>query len=309
MSTNPTSFRLPPLLTGLAHPQVVETIENHDQAINDLQQANQTNSNEISKFKASATASSSTTVEQVSTETIVEPGTVSSGAVNNQTGVTAYTSLQSDNGGLVVLDDSSAIAVTLTTSLTIPYYVTYSNQGPGAATFTPTTGQINGASTFTLAGSSFVTLFLDGTNWWADTPPGGGGGSGGLPTNNPTFTGILTGPHYAGNGSAPTIVVGTAAGSGASASISGTDSCGQIQIVTGLGTTTGIMATVTFSVAYGGTPIVIISPANGAAIEAGAVPTQVSAQATGTGGFTLTADPNATQVSTNYMAWNYWVIG
>jgi hypothetical protein len=51
---------------------------------------------------------------------------------------------------------------------------------------------------------------------------------------------------------APTVAPGAAAGTGATVSVIGSDSAGLITVVTGTGTTTGIICTLTFSSPYGG---------------------------------------------------------
>lgn len=292
-------------------------------AITDLQGAIPLLKSQIESNK-SAIGSTSQIINNTTTATetiIVQPGTVTSGAVNNQTGVTAYTVQQSDNGGLVVLDDAAAIAVTLNTVLTTPYYTTLSNQGTGTATLTPTSGVINGAGSLPLGAGQFVTLFLDGTDWWADAPSGGGGGGsitgvtagtgltgggtsgtvtlaiaattvtpgsytstnltvnaegqitaaangsggGGLPVNDPTFTGTMTGPHYEGDGTAPTIAVGAGAGGGASASILGTDTTGDITLTVGTGPNViDPLFTVAFNTTYSTFPRMVLFPLDGA---------------------------------------------
>jgi hypothetical protein len=165
----------------------------------------------------------------------------------------------------------------------------------------PTSGQVlgwNGANwvPVTLAAGG-VTQIIAGTN--VSISPSGG-------------TGAVTINAAGGSSGTPTATVGPAAGTvgaetpSATLAAGSTDSRGQIQIVTGTGPTTGILATINLSAAVGS--FVLISPANGAAIAAGGVASQVSAQMVTSSEWTLTADPNATQADVNFMAWNYWVI-
>ncbi len=56
MPTNPISFRTPPNLKGLVHPDVEQTIYDHDQSIVDLQGANQVTANQITELKAQIAA-------------------------------------------------------------------------------------------------------------------------------------------------------------------------------------------------------------------------------------------------------------
>jgi hypothetical protein len=108
-----------------------------------------------------------------STTTITESGggsssvPISLGGVNDQTGVTAYTTTQGDDGVLLVLNDASPVAVTLDSAVAPPYYLTISNFGAGLATLTPTAGTINGVGTFQIATNGLSILVWDGNNWHA----------------------------------------------------------------------------------------------------------------------------------------------
>jgi hypothetical protein len=78
----------------------------------------------------------------------------------------------------------------------------------------------------------------------------------------------MTGPHYVSNGSSPTIVPKTAAGVGATASLANSnDTCGNITVTTGTGSTVGVIATVTFAVAYANAPVVLINQAGPAGFQ------------------------------------------
>ncbi len=78
--------------------------------------------------------------------------------------------------------------------------------------------------------------------------------------------------HLGGNSAGPTIVVGSAAGVGGSAAITGSDMAGFISITQGTtGATGSVVATVTFSTAYVTAPrCVIVVPANDEAAETAA---------------------------------------
>jgi len=81
-------------------------------------------------------------------------------------------------------------------------------------------------------------------------------GGGGLPTNNPTFTGVLTGPkasinHFLSTGTPPSVTLHGAAGSGATVNaVVGNDSIGVISITTGTGTSTGNIFDITFGTLF-----------------------------------------------------------
>jgi hypothetical protein len=174
MASIPTSFRLPPSLQGLAHPEVVNTIQDHDQAINDLQQANQTNSDAIAKLQSSTSSgmssSTSTVTENITEETVIEGTQV--GGVDNQTGVTTYALRASDNGARLILNDASAIAVSLPAQ-TIPFTCWIGNYGAGAVTLTPVSpatisyGTTIAASSMPIASGASAQIFFDGSVWWA----------------------------------------------------------------------------------------------------------------------------------------------
>lgn len=93
--------------------------------------------------------------------------------VNNQSGVTAYSTVAGDDGTLIVLSDASPIAVTLS-SQSPPWSCFITNQsalGGGTATLTPASGTINGAATLTILPTYGAIVCFDGTNWAALTMP------------------------------------------------------------------------------------------------------------------------------------------
>lgn len=94
-------------------------------------------------------------------------------SVNNQSGVTSYTTLLGDNNSLVLFSDASAIAVTLATQS--PPWSTYVANigalGAGTITLTPFSGTINGSATLTILPTYFAIVAFDGTNWFAATLP------------------------------------------------------------------------------------------------------------------------------------------
>lgn len=102
------------------------------------------------------------------------------GGVNDQAGQTAYTTMPSDNGTLIILNDASAIAVTLGVAATTPWFTVLANLGTGTATLTPATGTISyfanpGAASMPLIGGQWAWVGFDGTNFWAATTADGSG--------------------------------------------------------------------------------------------------------------------------------------
>ncbi len=174
MALNAPSFRLPFDLTGKADPAVVEAVHlcfngllNHEQAFASLGKTAATTTS------TPASTPSPTTTASTSSETIVQVAP-SVGFVNNQVGVTTYVTAQADYGKLVVLNDASPIAVTLTTgtAITLPWYCRVSNIGTGAATLTPASGVVYsaaapaGAATYTVAGGTGASVYYDGVNFY-----------------------------------------------------------------------------------------------------------------------------------------------
>ena len=105
------------------------------------------------------------------------------------------------------------------------------------------------------------------------------------------------------SGSAPGIAIGAAAGTGAAPSISGSDLRGSVTINVTSGTATGVLATVTFNVAYASAPFVFLQPANAAA---GGRSTQIPFVSSTTTTFTVNA--NGVAVPDGTYVWNYFVI-
>lgn len=100
--------------------------------------------------------------------------------INNQSGLTVYSTVTGDNGALIVLSDASPIAVSLTPE-TPPWGCFICNQGAGAATLTPAalggvtptisyTGNPGAGSMPLLSGYGCLVGF-DGSSWWALTMP------------------------------------------------------------------------------------------------------------------------------------------
>jgi hypothetical protein len=191
---------------------------------------------------------------------------VNLGKVNKQTGTT-YSVQQSDAYGIITLKNAAAIAVTLNSSVNQQWYASIENIGAGTATLTPSSGTINTNPTLTLAAGQGAIVYFDGVNWWALTSINPSGSY--LTMNNPAFTGLIKGPHYATNSSTPGIAAGAAAGTSPTISVAGNDSAGIISITPGIGATTGTLATVTFADNYPtGCYVIIQSKGTATYIEA-----------------------------------------
>jgi hypothetical protein len=128
-----------------------------------------------SQIKAIKTGTATTIIEGGGSTPIVPPSSnfLGQGLINDQTGQTSYSTQQGDNGILLILNDASAVAVTLTTAAS-PFYLFLTNFGAGTVTLTPSTGTINGGASLSLLQNQAVLAACDSTNWETTavfTPP------------------------------------------------------------------------------------------------------------------------------------------
>ena len=159
---NPTSLRYPFELKGQPD-EVVQAHRYAFQGLVDLNQAVVSLKSQVATNKQTITTVTSTGGGPIPpSPPFPFPGL---GAINDQTGNTTYTVASTDNGILLILSDASPVAVTLNSALTTPYFLFATNLGVGLVTFTPTTGLINGAATYTLAKGYLALIAFDGTNW------------------------------------------------------------------------------------------------------------------------------------------------
>jgi hypothetical protein len=75
---------------------------------------------------------------------------------------------------------------------------------------------------------------------------------------------LTIGGHIQTRGSAPTLVPGSALGSGGTTSVNGTDTAGTVAVNVGTGASPGVIARVTFNRSYTAIPRVVASPVGGA---------------------------------------------
>lgn len=124
-----------------------------------------------------------------------------------------------------------------------------------------------------------------------------------------TFASTIKAIHAIGGSAAPTAAVGAAAGTGATITspVAGTDMAGLVNITTGTATAAnGVLCTITFNVAYGAAPNVLLFPASQTAADllSGALAVYVT---TGTGNFVINTGTTAPTISTNFK-WYYVVV-
>lgn len=264
------------------------------------------------------------------------------GTVNIQSG-TAYTAQTGDYAGLITFNNAGAVTASLNPTVASQWFTAMENLGAGTVTVSdPSGGLINGAASLVLATGSGALIYRnpDGTNWSAVpiaapsvaggvtslnaltgaltltstgatvtiTPSGSTidlevGGGPFLPVANPTFTGVITGPHYAANGSAPSVIGGAAMGVAPTITVSGNDTRGSVNGTVGSGTVTaGILFNATFAVAYASTPVVMICPASNPAAFI-----EIFISAESTTGFQVSSIGAASTGS--LVNFNYMVIG
>lgn len=88
-------------------------------------------------------------------------------SINAQTGTT-YTVVSGDACKLVTFSNAASVAVTLpqaTGSFAAGWSFDVQNKGAGTVTITPTTSNVNGSSTLTIAQNKGCTFVSDGTNY------------------------------------------------------------------------------------------------------------------------------------------------
>jgi hypothetical protein len=196
VSLPPTSFRYPFQLDqeGI-HPVVAAAIRYGFSGLLDAQNA-------IAALSARGTVASATTMtEQVSGG---GSGTITAnvGGVNNQSGNTSYSLVQSDFGALIICDVNSPFALTVSNAVDAPFYAVIENLGTANVVITPATGNINNQSSWSLIPDQSGLIYFDGTSWWVTTLPayllGGYSGTGavvldsGASVSNETMTGTTS---------------------------------------------------------------------------------------------------------------------
>jgi hypothetical protein len=157
MDLNPPSFRLPFNLPEDMDPEVRRAIEftmngvtNHEQAFRNL--------------KLGTTVQNTTIVQSGGGGGGGGTGAVTVGGVNDQRGVTAYTTQQSDYGTKIILADASPIMVTLNAGVTTPWFTLIDNDSSAVAVLAPSSGSLIGEQN--IPGNGFGLVFFDGANWF-----------------------------------------------------------------------------------------------------------------------------------------------
>lgn len=180
MSTTPKVPKFWPSLEGKVHPDadlaikmLFNATQQHDDAITAV-------NTKVTAAQATATAAaaanSPTTPATTPITTATFPAAFSDaitstlGTVDNDVS-TAKTIQGSNYGGLVTIDNAAPVVVTLNDAVTPNFFTFLQNLGTGNATLTPMSGNINGVATISLPPNTGMTVFWDGTDWWATTVP------------------------------------------------------------------------------------------------------------------------------------------
>ena len=169
MATNSPSTRYPFTLPEDIHPDVRKAIEWTFNGLVVHEQAFAAIKTQVdSTATLASTASSSSTVVSGVSSFNSETGSViyfpGMGTLNDQLGAAAYTTQQSDNGAKIVVGDSSAVAITLNSQVTAPWFCIVDNDSSAVANLTTQTGTLTGANTIQPEGFGIITF--DGTNFW-----------------------------------------------------------------------------------------------------------------------------------------------
>jgi hypothetical protein len=123
---------------------------------------------QLKAFIGGGTVTSIATSCGVSGGPITTTGTISGSIAQRNTTATTDTITSSDCGLAVTENNASPVAVAITTAgFSINNYFTVKNLGAGLATYTPSSGTIDGAATVACKQNQSADLYFDGTNYKA----------------------------------------------------------------------------------------------------------------------------------------------
>jgi trimeric autotransporter adhesin len=163
--------------------------------------ASTTSSTTSSSSSSTTTGVTASQAQSIATTTAISTIQSTFNKVDNQTG-TSYTVTNGDYVGIVTINNSSAVAVTLGgdgTGVNAQFGTAIENIGTGTATLTPASGTINGASSLALATNQGALVYFDGTNWWAIGCSLSGSGG--------TITDVIAGTGLTGGGSSGAVTL------------------------------------------------------------------------------------------------------
>lgn len=173
---NPTSFRLPFSVDESVDAGVVQNLRYNTSSIVDLNQAIVALKSQVDSAKSTATSAVSK-AESITSSGVTAFNTLAGnvtffprlGYVNDQLGNPAYTTQATDNGGKIIVGDSSAVAVTLNAGVGTPWFTIIDNDSSAVANLTPSSGTLYGPNHIPAGG--FGVVYFDGIAFWAGIAP------------------------------------------------------------------------------------------------------------------------------------------
>lgn len=117
----------------------------------------------LSQQVTTTTATANKAASQAAATATAASAPVPAGQTNIQSA--DYSLQQSDHLGVVALQGTSALSVTLNNLVGAPFVSHLANQSSATATLTPLTGTVNGGSSVTVASGAAVHAYFDGYNW------------------------------------------------------------------------------------------------------------------------------------------------
>ena len=174
MAVNPTNSRFPfePQIQAMP-PEHQYVIRNLWNSVTDAQNAVPILKAQIDAHTTAIKANTTSINKNISSQTVVQPSSPTTGFVNSQVGITSYATTQADYGSSIILSDASPVAVSLTGSpvIQLPWTTSFINTGAGTATLTPATGTISypnnlAAASMPIAQGQAAIVSFDGTNYY-----------------------------------------------------------------------------------------------------------------------------------------------
>ena len=178
---NPPSMRFSSPLSE--HSSMKDVAEAVRTAFNGLTVHEQAFANLPNQIATQAAAAATAAVENIVNETVTgvtsfntQTGGViffpSLGTVNDQLGVTAYTTQNSDSGAKIIVGDSSAVTVNLNAGVMAPWFTIIDNDSSAPVTISVDSG-VGFYGLKSLYAGGFAIVYYDGGTFYSSGYPGG----------------------------------------------------------------------------------------------------------------------------------------